>query len=91
MQCRLIRAGRLVTKSTGTGCEYLIFALNFLPPSERAVQCNKLLMMASVMKTDKGRPPTAGSVAYATASETLKIPQTPLESRQGYHPKSVSS
>lgn len=45
--------------------------------------------MASFVKTDKQMPPTAGSSAYATVEEPLRIPKTPLESRQGYHPKSV--
>lgn len=46
--------------------------------------------MASTMsmkEVEGQRPPTAGS----TMNEPLRIPKTPLESRQGYHPKSVST
>lgn len=44
---------------------------------------------SSVSRKDmeRQRPPTAGS----TINEPLRIPKTPLESRQGYHPKSVSA
>ena len=46
--------------------------------------------MASLVKADKQKSPSIGSSAYATVCEPLRIPKTPLESRQGYHPKSVS-
>lgn len=37
------------------------------------------------------RPPTAGSVSYPGVQDPLQVPRTPLESRQGYHPKAVSN
>jgi hypothetical protein len=33
---------------------------------------------------------SGGSQAYATVPEPLMVPSTPLESRQGLHPKTVS-
>ena len=37
------------------------------------------------------RRQSGDTVTYPGAPEPLKVPRTPLETRQGYHPKKVSS
>ena len=42
--------------------------------------------MATHLRQKADRPPTSSM----PAPEPLHVPRTPLESRQGYHPKTVS-
>lgn len=48
----------------------------------------QLAMSVSVAEKSQKRQ-SSGSVAYPGMVEPLKVPRTPLESRQGYHPKKV--
>lgn len=48
----------------------------------------KIGMSAGVVQKSEKRH-SSGSFTYPGVAEPLKVPRTPLESRQGYHPKQV--
>lgn len=47
-----------------------------------------IAMSAGVVQKSEKRH-SSGSFTYPGVAEPLKVPRTPLESRQGYHPKQV--
>lgn len=45
-------------------------------------------MAVNIERNPEDRPPTSYS---SNIGDQLRVPRTPLESRQGYHPKGVSN